>query len=119
MTDTTTPQPAEHQLHEVIDRYLAAHDAHETDLALATFTTDATVVDENREYHGRAEIRTWLETAATGYSYTRAFISAESIDANTWVVTNRLEGNFPGGIVDLRYRFALRDQLIAQLVIAP
>ncbi len=29
-----------------------------------------------------------------------------------------LEGNFPGSPVDLRYRFAMRDDLIASLVIA-
>ena len=27
--------------------------------------------------------------------------------------------NFPGGVVDLRYRFTLRDDLISELVIAP
>jgi hypothetical protein len=32
-------------------------------------------------------------------------------------VTNRLEGTFPGGIVDLRYRFLLdEDGAIRQLV---
>jgi hypothetical protein len=32
---------------------------------------------------------------------------------------NRLEGNFPGGVVDLVYRFALVDGLIADLAIVP
>ena len=36
-----------------------------------------------------------------------------------WVATNRLEGDFPGGVVDLRYRFAMDGDLIAELVIAP
>ncbi len=30
----------------------------------------------------------------------------------------RLEGTFPGGVAELDYRFALRDDLIAELVIA-
>jgi hypothetical protein len=34
-------------------------------------------------------------------------------------VTNHLEGDFPGGVVDLRYRFLLADNLIADLEIAP
>ena len=34
-------------------------------------------------------------------------------------VTNHLEGDFPGGTVDLRYRFVLRDDLISRLDIAP
>jgi hypothetical protein len=32
---------------------------------------------------------------------------------------NRLEGNFPGGQVDLSYEFQLNDGLIIRLVIAP
>ncbi len=36
-----------------------------------------------------------------------------------WVAVNRLEGDFPGGAVELRYRFALVDDLISELVIAP
>jgi hypothetical protein len=32
---------------------------------------------------------------------------------------NHLEGNFPGGVVDLRYRFVVVDDLISELVIAP
>jgi hypothetical protein len=34
------------------------------------------------------------------------------------VVTVRLEGTFPGGVAELDYRFALRDDLVAELVIA-
>jgi len=34
-------------------------------------------------------------------------------------VVNHLEGDFPGGVVDLRYQFALKGDLIAELVIAP
>jgi hypothetical protein len=32
-------------------------------------------------------------------------------------VTHHLEGNFPGGQVDLHFRFTLRDGAIADLVI--
>jgi hypothetical protein len=40
-------------------------------------------------------------------------------DEDTWLVVNHLEGDFPGGVVDLRYRFALSGDLISELVIAP
>jgi hypothetical protein len=36
-----------------------------------------------------------------------------------YVRTNHLEGDFPGGQVDLRYRFALHDNLITTVEIAP
>jgi hypothetical protein len=34
-------------------------------------------------------------------------------------VVHHLEGDFPGGVVDLHFRFTLRDALIARLVIEP
>ena len=44
---------------------------------------------------------------------------AERVDDAHWVATNRLEGDFPGGVVDLAYRFTLRGDRIAGLHIAP
>ena len=35
-------------------------------------------------------------------------------EPNTWLVTNHLEGDFAGGVVDLRYRFVLSDNLISK-----
>jgi hypothetical protein len=35
------------------------------------------------------------------------------------VAVNHLEGSFPGGVVDLAYRFTMDGDLIAELVIAP
>ena len=51
-------------------------------------------------------------------SYTTELIGAQRVDDAHWVVTNRLEGDFPGGVAELDYRFTLADDLIAQLVIA-
>jgi hypothetical protein len=33
------------------------------------------------------------------------------------VVTVHLEGNFPGGVIDLQQKFMIRDRLISGLVI--
>ena len=35
------------------------------------------------------------------------------------MAANRLEGDFPGGVVDLDYRFTVDGDRIAELVIAP
>jgi hypothetical protein len=35
------------------------------------------------------------------------------------VAVHHLEGDFPGGVVDLRFRFTLREGRIAELVIKP
>ena len=75
--------------------------------------------DDGHEYHGLGEIRDWLARASTEFTYTRTLIGAAAIDANTWLVTNHLEGDFPGGVVDLRYRFVLADGLISELEITP
>ena len=39
------------------------------------------------------------------------------IDDEHYTAINHLEGDFPGGVVDLHFRFALRDGRIARLVI--
>ena len=44
-------------------------------------------------------------------------IGAEKTDDEHYTAINHLEGDFPGGVVDLRFRFTLRDGRIASLVI--
>jgi ketosteroid isomerase-like protein len=104
---------------EVIGRYQAAHDRRDLDTALAAFTPDATVVDDGTTYIGAARIRSWLEHAASEFTYTRTLTGFDDVGDGAFVVRNHLEGDFPGGEVDLRYRFQVRDGLIAHLEIAP
>ena len=119
MNDATRPGQDDLELPEVIIRYQEAHDRHDTAAALSAFAPDAIVVDENREYRGSDQIRHWLRTAASEFTYTRTFVSAEAPATDTWLVLNHLEGDFPGGVVDLRYKFVLTADLIAELLIAP
>jgi len=106
-------------LPEVIARYQAAQDRHDTAVALSAFAADAMVADDGREYHGADEIGQWLATAATEYTFTRTLVSAEPVGPDGWLVVNHLEGNFPGGVVDLRYQFVVTRDKISELVIAP
>jgi len=119
MSDMTDRSDTERGAPEIIGRYFEAHDQRDSNAALAAFAPDATVVDDGHEYAGADRIRHWLAEASTEFTYTRTLLDAQAIDSNTWLITNHLEGNFPGGIVDLRYRFVLKDDLIAELVIAP
>ena len=112
-------RPPMSQLPHVVAHYQDAHDRRDVEAALATFAPDATVMDDGHQYRGLDEVRHWLARASTEFTYTRTLLGADAIDANTWLVTNHLEGNFPGGVVDLRYRFVLADDLIAELEIAP
>ena len=97
---------------------MTALDSREFDRALATFTPDAVVTDDGRDHAGTDEIRDWLATAVTEYSYTAeftgAFTTATGVD-----VGQHLEGDFPGGVVDLNYRFTLDGAAIRRLVIEP
>lgn len=106
-------------LPDVVTRYLRAHRAHDTATAIAAFTGDAEVTDDGRTYEGTDAIEAWLTRSSTEYTYTVTLTGAERVDAAHWTAVNRLEGNFPGGVVDLAYRFTLRDGLIERLVIAP
>lgn len=99
---------------------MTALDDRKDDRALATFTADAVVTDEGRDYSGRDEIGAWLATSVSGseYTYTAEFTGATT--AGTTVdVGQHLEGNFPGGVADLHYRFTLDGALISRLVIEP
>jgi ketosteroid isomerase-like protein len=119
MTDSANTSDGDVQIPRVIRQYQDAHDRHDTSRALAAFAADATVIDEDHEHRGTAAIRQWLDTAAREFTYTRTGLGASRIAPDTWLVDNRLEGTFPGGVADLQYRFVLRDGRIAELVIAP
>ncbi|MGY1842666.1 nuclear transport factor 2 family protein [Modestobacter sp. SYSU DS0875] len=116
----TTPNDIQpDQLPATIRGYLAAHDAGDADTALRAFTPTAVVVDDGITYRGTEEIRRFLAKAGAEFTYTSTLVAVERSDDAHWVATKHLEGNFPGGIVDLRYRFAMDGDAIAELVIAP
>jgi len=113
MTATSPDLPA------TIRTFLTAHSAREVATAARTFAADAVVVDDGRTYRGSEGILDFLGTAGAEFTYTTELVGAERVDDEHWVVANRLEGDFPGGVVELRYRFTLVGGRIAELVIAP
>ena len=102
-----------------IHAFLAAHDARRTDTALSTLALGAVVVDEGRTHRGTEQVLEFLREAGTRFTYTSELVGAQRVDEAHWVTTHHLEGDFPGGTADLRYRFTLHDGLITELVIAP
>jgi hypothetical protein len=101
-----------------IKTFMTALDSREGDRALATLTTDAVVTDEGRDYAGHKDIGAWLATTASEYTYTTEFTGATTTDT-TIDVGQHLEGDFPGGVADLHYRFTLDGALISRVVIEP
>lgn len=100
---------------DVVARYYAAADAGDLDALLACFTADAHVRDEQRDHHGRDEIRAWREGVATRFTYTTEITGVERVGESVHVVHTHLEGDFPGGVVDLEQRFTLTDGIISDL----
>lgn len=105
------------ELPEIIAAYQTAHDRGDAEAAVSAFTADARVYDEDREYRGTEAIRNWVTETSAAFTYTRSLTGAEPLEDGTWLVRNHIEGDFPGGVVDLSYRFVLRDGLIADLAI--
>lgn len=115
-TPTSIPTSA---LPATIRDYLAAHTAHDVDAALRAFTATAVVVDDGSTYRGTEEVRRFLGKAGSEFRYTTELLGAQRVDDTHWVATQRLEGDFPGGVVELGYRFTMAGDLVAELVIAP
>jgi ketosteroid isomerase-like protein len=107
----------------VVSNYLAASDRDDIDAIVACFTEDAVVLDEDRHWRGAQAIRQWRENVATAYEYTVALIGSQALGevdgGQRHAVYTHLEGNFPGGQVDLTNRFTLRGELIVGLQIVP
>jgi hypothetical protein len=120
---SATGESTANLLPPVILDYLAASDRGDADAVVSCFTEDALVVDEDRQWRGTAAIRQWRDGLATAYEYTVQVTGARALGelagAERHDVYVHLEGNFPGGEVNLIDRFALRDDRIAALEIVP
>jgi ketosteroid isomerase-like protein len=107
----------------VISDYLAASERSDVGAIVACFAPDGLVVDEDRTFRGGAEIRQWRESVATAYEYTVELTGAKTLGeadgVARYVVYTHLEGNLPGGKVDLTDQFAVRGGRIVRLEILP
>jgi len=110
-------------LSPIIAEYFTAAEDRDIDALIGCFTPDAVVTDEGTSRQGHAEIRQWREDVAAAYEYTLQVLGNEPAGQRRgldWYdLLTHLEGNFPGGTVDLKYRFGLLDGRIAELQIGP
>lgn len=117
-TTTSSDSPATGDLPLSLCTFLTAHAAHDVGASLQTFTADVIVIDQGERYVGTARAREFLERAGSEFTYTTELLTVDRQDADRWVVGIRLEGDFPGGVADLDYRFGLDHDLIRELTIA-
>ncbi|CAO3410078.1 nuclear transport factor 2 family protein [Azospirillum largimobile] len=106
------------ELPGAIAGYFAADATKDADRVARCFTQDAVVRDEKQTHRGRDAIRSWKANSSTAYSYTVEPFAIAAEGGRT-VVTSRLEGNFPGSPINLRYFFVLDGDGIAELEIVP
>jgi len=97
-----------------IGRYFEAANGDAADKVAACFTAQAHVRDENHDHHGREAILAWAIESRQKYQfYAEARSFEPSADGGT--VTSHLTGDFPGAPADLRYRFRLEGDDVAEL----
>lgn len=87
-----------------VARYFELAEGSDKARTVDAFTDDATVVDDGHTYRGRDAILGWLTGPASEFTTTSTSLSVDR-NGSTTVMTTLLEGNFPGGRVELRYEF--------------
>ena len=100
----------------VIDRYFTLAAERDTDAFMALFTDDADVVAEGRRHRGADAIRAW-RTEAVASEYTTTITGETALGDRGHRIETRLDGDLPGGSVNLAYRFTTDDDLITRLQI--
>ena len=70
------------------------------------FTENAVVSDEGHTYRGRDEINAWIRNSINLFTTTLSFLGAREVEGMVGA-SYRLEGDFPGGVVELEYQFHL------------
>lgn len=98
-----------------VTRYIDLADGDDKTRAIDVFSDDAVVTDDGRTFVGRDAVLDWLGGAASEFTYTSTTVSASETDGIA-VVERLIEGDFPGGRVQLTHTFELApDGLIRVL----
>ena len=100
----------------VIVRYFEASNRFDAESAAACFAPDATVRDEGHTRVGREAIKKWVSEAGEKYRPHATVIGARE-EGDKMVLEVRVVGEFPGSPIELKFEFALRNDVIAQLTI--
>ncbi|MEV6594919.1 nuclear transport factor 2 family protein [Streptomyces acidicola] len=118
MTDSTVRIDIT-ELPAAVQQFLTVLDTRDTTAVAGILTPQASVTDEGHTHTGIPAITGWIANAASEFTYTTTPVAAERTGTHQFILTQHLEGDFPGGSADLNYRFTLEGALISRLVIAP
>jgi hypothetical protein len=102
---------------DVIDAYIQTSNSRDADRFGSLFSQDAIVHDEGQEYRGVVAIKRRLASTVKKYAFTLTPIDF-SIEKHETVLRVKMEGDFPGSPLTVRFRFVLREDKIARLDIS-
>lgn len=100
----------------LLDRYVAAQNAHDIPALVACFAPDGHVYDEGKVHFGPEQIWVWAEDAAARYAATMTPRSLTA-EAERAALVSTVSGNFPGSPIDLTFNFTLEAGHIRTLEI--
>jgi hypothetical protein len=104
---------------EILSRYFSAVERCDLAVLDTCFSDDATLTDDGRTYHGRAEIVAWRQAAGPAYEFIVEVLDWEQAEDGTYVVDTTIASTVSGEPVGLKFRFALQGRLISNLQISP
>jgi hypothetical protein len=96
------------ELPAAVHGFVDGWQSRDADKVEALFTENAVVTDEGHTHRGKGEIRTWIDSSINLFSTTLTFLGGREVDGMVGA-SYRLEGDFPGGVVDLEYQFHIDD----------
>ncbi|MBF4571893.1 alpha/beta hydrolase [Herbiconiux sp. VKM Ac-1786] len=102
---------------EPVASYLTRSQSTDPATALELLGETARITDGSTSYTGREQLLEFLQHASTEFTYTSSLLRARR-HGPVVTITNRLDGDFPGGTVTLEYRFVIdADSRIGTLTI--
>ncbi|MFE7845470.1 nuclear transport factor 2 family protein [Microbacterium sp. NPDC057407] len=97
------------ELPAAVDGFVEGWQGRDPQKVASLFAANAKVSDEGRTHDGIDEIRAWIDETIGLYTTTLTFLRAREVDGMVGS-SYRLEGDFPGGVVELEYQFTLDDE---------
>jgi len=94
--------------------YVVAKNAHDPDAVARAFVAGGVVHDEGKVHRGQSEIVEWARDAMNRYRMTMTPLSVDGKDGKS-LLTARVEGNFPGSPIELKFSFELSGEGIRSL----
>jgi len=108
---------ADQETPTIVNQLLKAAEDGDFEAFASCFLPDGVVLDEGRTYVGRDEIVGWRKAVADAPDFTAEVSAKEPLGRDGYKVVEHLEGDFPGGVADLDFLFALKGDQIAALMI--